>query len=168
MRTLLVMRHAKSDWHAGVSDHERPLNARGERSADAMGVLLARIGQVPRHAICSTARRAADTLERARTAGGWDTTVEQTDDLYETSVAGALAVGTGAPDVPSLLLVGHQPTWSGLVERLTGGSVEVRTATVVGIELPIGSWEQLALAHGSIAFVLQPRHALDLDLGGGD
>lgn len=158
MKRLLVMRHAKSDWEAGAADHARPLNARGTRSAAIMGRQLAMIGEVPDHAITSDATRARTTLELAMAAGGWATTMTSTRELYDTTSGGALVVASEAPDVTTLMLVGHQPTWGDLVARLTGAVVQMKTATVVGIDLPIASWSTLPAAHGSLVFVLQARH----------
>lgn len=160
MRRLILFRHGKSDWDAPFgSDHERPLSARGVRAAKTMGLVLANAGLVPDHAITSTAVRARTTLELAREAGGWDTTVEETDELYGTSPLGALEVASRAPaDVESLMLVGHEPTWSALAYHLTGGSVTVKTATVVGIDLQVDQWSRLPAVGGGLAFVLQPKH----------
>jgi phosphohistidine phosphatase len=163
VKRLLVMRHAKSDWEVDGSDHDRPLNARGLRSADGVGDLLARIGEVPDHAISSDAQRARTTTEMAVAAGNWSTEIESTRELYTCTVEVALEVAAKAPDVETLMLVGHQPTWGELVKALTGGDVQMRTATVVGIDLPISSWTSLpgAIDAGSIAFVLQANHFLD-------
>ena len=55
------------------------------------------------------------------------------------------------------MIVGHQPTWGSLVYSLTGGSVEIKTATLVAIDIAATSWRDLPKAGGSIAYVLQPR-----------
>lgn len=157
MRRLLVMRHAKSDWDAGTTDHERPLNRRGRRSAELMGELLAGADEVPDLALTSTAVRARDTVERAALAGGWQTPIEAHGALYLSSVSGTLDVLATAPDVAAVMLVGHQPTWGALVRQLTGAEVRVRTATVVALDLEVGSWGGVRDARGAIAFVLQPR-----------
>lgn len=160
MKRLLVMRHAKSDWEAGVDDEQRPLNPRGTRQAAAMGHLLRDLGEVPEQALASSAVRARTTLELAIDAGGWRTHASVTDELYACSAAGALVVASEAAQSQSqsLLLVGHQPTWGELVARLTGGEVNMKTATVVGIDLPIATWQGLPTARGTIAFVLQAQH----------
>ena len=63
-RTLILMRHAKSDWgHAGLADHDRPLNARGTRDAPRMGAWLRGKGHLPDEVLCSTATRTRQTLE---------------------------------------------------------------------------------------------------------
>ena len=122
-----------------------------------MGRVLARAGAVPNVAITSSAVRARTTLERAIAAGEWTTSVTVTDDLYATSPESAMRVAAGATDdADSLMLVGHEPTWSTLAYRLTGASVIVKTATVIALDLRIHHWNQLP-APAAIAFVLQPR-----------
>ena len=159
MKRLIVLRHAKSDWDSDfASDHDRPLARRGIAAAGTMGVALANMDQVPDLAYSSSASRARTTVELAAEAGDWDTTIELTDDLYGTSADEALAVaGRAGPEIERLMLVGHQPAWGTLVYQLTGGRVQVKTATAVGIDLAIGSWRDIMTAHGEIAYVLQPR-----------
>jgi phosphohistidine phosphatase len=159
MKRLIIFRHGKSDWYApSKSDHDRPLNKRGRRSAEAMGIALANANQAPQHVISSSATRAHTTAEIARTAGDWTSTLELTDRLYGTSVDGALQVVAGSdPGIDHLMLVGHEPTWSALVAHLTGASVQVKTATVVAIDLLISGWAGAETARGEIVYVLQPR-----------
>ncbi len=159
MRRLMLLRHGKSDWHAPHgSDHDRPLNRRGVDAAETMGRLLARAELLPDHVITSSAVRALTTLELARSAGGWGCTFEVSDELYGTTAGGALKVAARtSTDAESLMLVGHEPTWSELARHLTGGHVTVKTATVIGIDLPIESWRHVD-SRGSLAFLLQPRN----------
>ncbi len=152
------MRHAKSDWEAGYeSDHERPLNKRGVRSARVMGRLLADEGLVPDVAISSTAVRARNTAELAIEAGSWETELRLDRSLYESGPEGVLATGASASDAGRLMLVGHQPTWSMLVAGLTGERIVMKTATVAVVEVEVGSWDDLPTATGSLTRVLGPR-----------
>lgn len=64
MKRLILMRHAKSDWSGGQDDHDRPLNTRGQLSADALGVWLRQRGLVPDQILCSSATRTCETLAR--------------------------------------------------------------------------------------------------------
>ncbi len=162
MKRLILFRHGKSDWHAPHgSDHDRPLNQRGVTTAETMGRLLDRTKLTPEHAITSSAVRAQTTLELASAAGGWGCAVEVDDELYGTTPSGALKVAArAASDVESLMLVGHEPTWSELAHHLTGGHVVVKTGTVIGIDLPIDSWRRVD-TRGSLAFVFQPRDFTD-------
>ncbi|MCH7668578.1 MAG: histidine phosphatase family protein [Acidobacteria bacterium] len=158
MKRLIVMRHAKSDWETNTPDHERPLNRRGFRSARIMGVALAKMGQAPQHVITSSATRARTTTEVAASVGSWDASITISDELYGATVYTALAVIATAPtEVDTLMVVGHQPTWGQLVFLLTGGAVQVKTATAVGIDLAINRWTDAPQARGSVTFVLHPR-----------
>ncbi len=158
MKRLLVMRHAKSDWSGGVTDHDRPLSRRGTKAATSMGRVLSRMGQVPDHVISSSAVRAHTTVLLAADAGEWDTTITTTRHLYGTSIETALAVAAAAPRATErLMLVGHEPAWGALVAHLSGAAVQVKTATVVALDCFASEWPDLPAARAEIAFVLQPR-----------
>lgn len=159
MKRLMILRHGKSDWYAGVaSDHARPLNKRGTTAAITMGRVLDKMGEVPDLIYTSSATRARETALLAADAGNWDCEMIDVEDLYGTSAGGALAVASQAPDeVERLMLVGHEPTWSYLVHSLTGASVEMKTATVAAIDLTMSSWRHAPEATGSLAFLLAPR-----------
>lgn len=159
-RTLLVMRHAKSDWNSvSGSDHDRPLAERGIRSARTMGRLLTDLNIAPDHVISSTALRARTTAELAAEAGGWRGSIQLDGRLYGGSPSDVLAVAALAPDVKRLMLVGHQPTWAGVVELLTGDAVDMRTATVAVVEMAT-DWTSLPDASARLVAVHQPRDHL--------
>ena len=118
MKTLLLMRHAKSDWGADYgSDHDRPLNRRGIESARLMGRVLSAESLAPSLVISSTAVRARHTAELAIEAGNWAADLVLERALYDEGPSGVITRASAAPDVPSLMLVGHQPTWSMLAAR---------------------------------------------------
>jgi len=71
MKTLLVLRHAKSSWDdSALDDHERPLNQRGRRDAPRMGKLMREYGLIPDVVISSDAVRARLTAEALAEATG--------------------------------------------------------------------------------------------------
>jgi phosphohistidine phosphatase len=161
MPILLLMRHAKSDWDADYGpDHERPLNDRGVKSARVMGEVLAKYGLTPRLVISSTAVRARLTAELAIESGGWDAPLILEPELYGTGPEAAMTVATQAPNVDRMMLVGHQPTWSRLVDLLTGESPEMKTATVAVVEIPGDDWGEVAPDRGTLLRVIQPRDYL--------
>jgi phosphohistidine phosphatase len=83
MKTLLVLRHAKSSWkNANLADFDRPLNKRGKRDAPRMGELLRREGIVPDLIISSSAERALTTAEAVALACGYDLEIQTTRQLY--------------------------------------------------------------------------------------
>ena len=158
MKTLLVMRHAKSDWEAEyAADHDRPLNDRGVRSARLMGRLLAAKELVPEAIISSTAVRARTTAELAREAGGWDANLFLEPEFYGASSRSVIEAIAKAPTVERLMVVGHQPTWSVVVDDLTDRYVDMKTAAVAVIALPITVWADTAPMAGSLVEVLYPR-----------
>jgi phosphohistidine phosphatase len=162
MATLLLLRHGKSDWDAAhASDHDRPLAPRGVRSARIMGRLVTREGLVPDRVIASTATRAARTAELAEAAGGWGRPVDLDRRLYDAGPAGVLGVAAEVTGADRLLLVGHQPTWSLLVRRLTGQYLDLRTAGLAVIELPVDDWSGIESATGTLVAAHHPRDHFD-------
>lgn len=159
MKLVVLMRHGKSDWNAGArDDHSRPLAPRGERAAAAMGRILASGGVVPDLVVTSSANRARSTAELAVEAMEADVPIRVTDVLYGASPGMVFdQVHALEPHVDSVMLVGHEPTWSATAQIMTGAAVLVRTATVVGIEFPAARWPQVSPGGGALWFVHQPR-----------
>jgi phosphohistidine phosphatase len=151
------MRHAKSDWAADFGmDHDRPLNARGVEAARHMGRLLAETDLIPDLVVSSTAVRARSTAELAIEAGGWDTHLELEPGFYGSGPGPVLDRVSASRAGGRLMIVGHQPTWGAIVRDLTGEMVEVKTATVVVIGLPIEEWVELATVPGTVEAVHHP------------
>ena len=101
---LILMRHAKSDWHLTLPDHALPLNNRGHRAASALGEWLSRNGYVPNEIISSTAARTLETCARLNLG----TLPRTTRDLYLAShdtLLYALRSATGQ----TVLVLGHNP-----------------------------------------------------------
>ena len=83
MKTLLLLRHAKSSWKdESLTDHDRPLNKRGKKTAPLMGHLLREKNLVPDLVVSSTAVRARSTAEAAAEACGYPGEITLTDELY--------------------------------------------------------------------------------------
>lgn len=110
-RTLLLMRHAKSDYPEGVADHDRPLAARGIREAGLAGDWLRANAPAVDAVLCSTATRARQTLDNTRI----EAPVRFSDRLYGATPGTMIEeIGQTADDVGTLLVIGHEPTTSGL------------------------------------------------------
>lgn len=162
MKTLLLMRHAKSDWAAPhESDHERPLNDRGLKSARVVGRLLAGLDSAPDHVISSTAVRARTTAELAAEAGDWAAEIVLDRNLYVSGPDGVIEVASRAPDIERLMLVGHQPTWSLVVFELAGARVDMKTATVAVIDFDMAGWSDISTTSGALSDVINPRDHFD-------
>lgn len=158
MKTLLLMRHAKSDWDADYgSDHDRPLNGRGERSARLMGRLVRGMDLVPEHVISSTAARAETTARLASDSGDWGCPIDLEPGLYGTGPGAVIEIASAAPDVERLMIVGHQPTWSMVLHHLTGARADMKTASVAVIDLMADNWAELPEISGVLAALHHPR-----------
>ncbi len=159
MPSLMMFRHAKSDWSSGgENDLIRPLSGRGRRSARAMGRFVSDAGQVPDLVLSSPAERALQTVRIAMDAGGWSTTVVIRDALY----GGVSELLDAIRDQPAtaevLLVVGHEPTWSQTVEILIGGgNINMPTGALARIELDCPSWADIAPGCGALAWLVHPR-----------
>lgn len=122
--TLILLRHAKSDWNAGAAgDHERPLNARGERAAAVIGVYLRQEGLAPDLVLSSTAVRARSTAELVLFHGRCDAPVETERGLYMADPDRILAaVRAAGGRRQRILLVAHNPGLEELVQGLAQGA----------------------------------------------
>ncbi|MGC9521583.1 MAG: SixA phosphatase family protein [Anaerolineae bacterium] len=145
MKTLLIMRHAKSSWkHAGMPDHDRPLKKRGERDAPRMGRLLVEENLVPQLIITSTAKRARRTAKMVAKACGYAGEVVLEHDLYAAGPMGLIRVLRNVDDrYHRVMVVGHNPGLEVFLEVLTGEAEWLPTAALAHVELPIGSWRKL-------------------------
>jgi phosphohistidine phosphatase len=148
MKTLLLMRHAKSSWSVpGLEDHDRPLNKRGKQSAPEMGKLLRKQRLSPDLILCSTARRSRETAEAVAKACGYQGKIESQGDLYSSDAACYMDVLRHLPDqVKRVLLVGHNPEAEELLEVLTGIQERMTTAAIAHIDLPISHWQEMTEA----------------------
>ena len=115
-RTLIILRHAKSDWSTGEADHERPLNRRGWRDAFAAGEALAELGTIDR-VLSSTSVRTRQTWARAVEGGAEASSVAYFDELYLSSPATMLGMLQQLPDeVESAMIIAHFP---GVLQAVT-------------------------------------------------
>lgn len=145
MKTLLILRHAKSSWdNARLIDHDRPLNNRGKADAPRMGRLLRDEGLTPDLIISSSAKRALATAEAAALAADYEDELKVTRDFYHASPEDYLAVLRQLDDAyERVLIVGHNPGMEELVELLTGSWERLPTAALAQVQLPIAHWREL-------------------------
>lgn len=144
MKTLTLVRHAKSSWKDhSLTDRERPLNKRGKRDAPEMGRRIAAAGIRPSLIVSSPAVRAWTTARIIAEEIGYPREFLQRDDaLYLASVNGILDVIV-AQDAGfnNLMLVGHNPGFTEFANYLVPGLTDnIPTAGVVSVELDTDSW----------------------------
>lgn len=158
--SLILFRHGKSDWDANYdTDHDRPLAERGRHNARCMGQFLAQADQIPDLAVSSSARRARDTLSLAMKAGRWRCPMRIDRALYETTPQ-AMVAWLREIDITQerLLLVGHEPTWSELASRLSGGGVlRVPTGAMLRLDLDIDHWRGTAFGRAELRWLISPK-----------
>lgn len=163
MKTLILLRHAKSDWaDPALTDHDRPLAERGREAAPRMGAWLKAHGPRPDLVLCSTATRARQTLALALKELGAAPETRFDRGLYLAGGAGVLARLRQAPDeAATLLLVGHNPDLEQLARRLatTGDKPALArlaekypTAGLAVIELPVERWSDTGPGGWLVAF----------------
>ena len=157
MPTLILLRHAKSDWSTAEDDRERPLAPRGRRAARTMGEFLAKTA-LPHIAVTSPATRARETLRLAMEAGHWACPVRESERLYGGGVGDLVDEVRALDDAHDVaVVVGHEPTWSIAVGALTGGSeVRMPTAAAAGIAFD-GGWSRVGADAGLLLWLVTPR-----------
>ena len=151
--TLVLIRHAKSDWSANASDLERPLNRRGRRQAPESGRWLAENLQPIELAVVSPAQRARSTwdLVSGELADPPPVTVDERAYAFDGDALLPIIHGL-ADELSTVALVGHNPAMEELASHLTGSWISMPTSCVAVIGLP-GPWSEAGpdatlLAHG--------------------
>lgn len=144
-RSILLMRHAKSSWgDAGLPDHDRPLNQRGQAAAPTMGKLLQKQGLLPDIIYTSTALRARETTEAFVEASDFRGPVVVVPRLYLAEPATYFDLFTEVPDgVRRPMFVAHNPGIADLVEVLSGRFQEMCTAGVAHIGVGVAEISQI-------------------------
>jgi phosphohistidine phosphatase len=140
------MRHAKSSWkEQDLSDHDRPLNKRGQNDAPRMGKLLKDEDLIPDLIMSSTAARAKKTAELVAKACRYKGEIVLNHSLYGAEPAAYLKILEGLSDKhKAALVIGHSPSVEGTVEVLTGSpDVMMPTCALAQISLPIQNWVEL-------------------------
>jgi phosphohistidine phosphatase len=171
MRRLILLRHAKSDRPAGVSDLDRPLNSRGKRTAPRVGEYLAAEGLRPDVVVVSPSLRTRQTWDAVQPAlKGPEPEIVQA--IYEAPDSALLAVLRSTPDTAaSLLMIGHNPGLQELALRLAGSgdktgrkrlTVEFPTAAVAVIDFEGETWGSVAAGSGRLERFVAPRE-LDIN-----
>jgi phosphohistidine phosphatase len=149
-RRLVLVRHAKSGYPHGVPDHDRPLVGKGRRNAQAVGRWFVTEGPRVSLALCSDATRARHTWEiiRAELVGaGVDAPARFEPRLYGASPDEVVEMARELPaDVASVVVVGHEPTMSGVTHDLAGPGSDAGALAAVALKFPTSA---IAVLHFS-------------------
>ena len=161
MKYLFLTRHAKSSWsNSGLTDIDRPLNKRGKRAAPFMGRLIVDKGEKPELLISSPANRALSTAKIFGEAMGLvenDIIIDRT--IYGADAKQLLELVQDQVDLyKSIMLFGHNPTFTLFVNLLTGSNIiNVVTCGVVRIDFEFSSWTDIDFGSGRLAYYEYPK-----------
>ena len=161
MKSLLLVRHAKSDWGDNtVKDFDRELNLRGRRTAPKMANHLKVDGFMPDLILSSPAQRAKCTTRHIMEQLDFDTDkLLFENDIYEASVRVLLRIINELPDnCDTVALVGHNPSLSYLAELITEENIgNIPTFGVVKINFDFGQWKMVSQATGELEYFIYPK-----------
>lgn len=164
MKTLIVVRHAKSSWdNPGLSDFKRPLNERGERDAPRMAKRFKEKEITINAMVSSPAIRALTTCRVfAGILGFPESRIQAAKDLYHAGDEMILNVVRGLKDQPVenevVMIFGHNPGLTGFVNNLVDEEIDnIPTSGVVCCKLKVGRWKEVQWSCGEMEFFDFPK-----------
>ncbi len=164
MKTLLLLRHAKSSWKdTDLEDYDRPLNKRGKRDAPKMGRLLVEENLLPGLIVSSSAKRCRKTAEHVLHASHFRGETRFSSQLYEAKADSLVQFLASIDDsIERLLIIAHNPGLEELLEALTGVYTPLTTAALAQLDLPIDAWSKIgSVTTATLVKVWQPRELED-------
>ncbi|WNO53971.1 SixA phosphatase family protein [Stakelama saccharophila] len=176
MKTLILLRHAKSGWDDPVErDFDRPLNAKGKRAAAIMGRHARGLGMIFDHVVASPALRVGQTLDHFERGYGTLAAPDRDRRIYLASSATLLELVRELSDAyDHVLLVGHNPGLEDLILALIPDdadeplriAVEQKfpTASMVELAFDVDHWADLIAGGGHLERFVRPRD-VDASLG---
>ena len=162
MKTLFVLRHAKSSWeNPDWSDFERPLNSNGLDAARFIGELIYERGLQPQIIVSSPAKRAKQTAVLVKEIAEVAKPVKFDERIYEASPLALFNLIREFDEKwESVLIVGHNPGFENLVRTLTGETVSMPTAALARINLEIENWHDLETNLNKLEFLIRPKEEM--------
>lgn len=167
-KRLILLRHAKSAWdNQDIADFDRPLSNRGRKAAPIVGAYLARKHYVPELVLCSSAKRASETLELVMAGWPKPPAIKKLKSLYLAMPREMLKRLQGADqEYGSVMLVGHNPGIADLANWLAhDGGPGVRaalarkfpTGAVAVIDFDVGDWREVDAETGRLVDFATPK-----------
>jgi phosphohistidine phosphatase len=156
MKTLYIMRHAKSSWdYPELDDYERPLNKRGERDSPRMATWLSKQSDLPEKIITSGAKRAHELAKQVQNSIGCPLKIN--DDLYGTNAKSLLKLVRSYDDeFERIMIVGHNPELTRFINAY--GNIMLNnlpTSGVVRIRFADTTWSSIAM--GQVDLSMWPK-----------
>ncbi|MEM1432320.1 MAG: histidine phosphatase family protein [Pseudomonadota bacterium] len=159
MKTLILLRHAKSSWaNPEMTDLDRPLNKRGKRAASLLGGWLRDKDLAPDVVLCSPSRRTRETYERLELARAPDLR----DEIYE-APPGSLMAAVQEAEGECVLLVGHNPGIGALAQILSRTAPshprfeDYPTGATTVLRFDLADWADLQPGSGDVSAFLTPH-----------
>lgn len=147
MKTLFLMRHAKSSWKDdSLADHERPLKKRGKKDTKLIAKELKKNDLIPDLIISSSAVRAKETAELLAEALGYKGKIEISDDLYMGEPQDYVNALNGIKEkYDSVMIVGHNPGLEAYLQIIDGEIESMPTGSLGYLMLAEEEWEAISL-----------------------
>lgn len=168
MKTLYLLRHAKSSWDdPSLADHDRPLAARGRKASPQIAIWLRTHAERPQLVLCSTAARAQETWDLVAPELLPAPEVQLRPDIYDADADELIDLirRTPAP-ISTLLLVGHNPAMEEVAALLAGDGdaaalqtmqTKYPTAAVAEITFDLDDWRDVEEGSGHLARFVRPK-----------
>ncbi len=162
MKTLFILRHAKSSWKDdSLQDFDRPLNGRGRKAAELIGTLMKNKKLTPDLVLCSPAVRARETIQIVMKTARLPAELRYDQRIYEAGTLQLLEVISQIEeDKDSVLLVGHNPGLEELLQVLTSSVEHMATGTLGKIDLKAAKWSKALEDKGTLDWLVKAK---DLD-----
>lgn len=161
MKTLILCRHAKSDWPSAVADIDRPLKKRGIENAEYLGKLLANQDFMPDLIVSSPANRALGTARLVANKLGYDRERIQIESaVYHQGMAALLKIVASLPEqVDTAMIFGHNPTMEDTVREILGSEAAfyMPTGAMACLESYGNTWAALNTNTVHLRWFLVPR-----------
>ena len=158
MKTLFILRHAKSSWkNSDLADFNRPLNPRGLEDATFMGALIYQNKFQPDVILSSPAKRAKQTAILVKETAQLEKTIQYEEKIYEASPLTLIEIISRLEyEQESAFLIGHNPGLENLIKFLTGEALILPTAGFARIALQIDSWSGISADCGQLELFASP------------
>jgi len=163
MKTLILLRHGKSDWSGNVPDHERPINERGRMAAVRMATWMRGEGLTPDHMLVSSATRTQETAARLRTVWGalaGEVAPTSIDALYLAEPDAILDTIRSKGQGGTLLILGHNPGLERAAVRFARGGKcppAMPTCAAAVLRFAVRSWDDVDWGEGALVRHVTPK-----------
>jgi phosphohistidine phosphatase len=165
MRTLYLLRHAKSSWKdPSQADFERPLANRGRKACESIARLIQDRGLEFDLVLCSTAIRARETIDLVTKYAKLRTELRFDERIYEATVAQLVEIVSQLENErKSVLLIGHNPGFEDLLHVFSGADHRFPTASLAKIKLKISKWSDPFDHKASVDWIIRPKELEQTD-----